>query len=328
MTMTPTLQLFTRALLTPDLSLRTLAGAQAETAPNGLPQLMRTTRFAEARIRWQGRRWLLSMPLTPSALPAIERTAVAIKRLNAPALTDYRILPGELCWKDHAGIEQHCDLVLQHVPEGKDFDEALLTEDRGLLLQALDTLERELAELGVAHNRLKAENLRWCAGRLVVLRYHDAQIGGDRQADAAAFEALRRRLAATPGPQAANDVTAPYNPIRTLDGHRWTSHLFEGLICVEDETGFGYVDADNRPAIESRYLWADDFHEGRAEVETPTGMGLIDREGNYVIPPEYEIVDYRPAESIVYVRKEGRWALFDYMGRQCTEFGTINECKI
>lgn len=79
--------------------------------------------------------------------------------------------------------------------------------------------------------------------------------------------------------------------------------------------------------IESRYLWADDFHEGRAEVETPTGMGLIDREGTYIIPPEYEIVDYRPAESIVYVRRDGRWALFDYMGRQQTEFGTINECK-
>lgn len=325
--MIPTLPLFARALLTPDLSLRTLADAQAETAPNGLPHLMRTTRFAEARIRWQGRRWLLSMPLTPSALPGIERTAAAIGRLNTPALTDYRILPGELCWKDHAGAERHCDLVLQHLPEGKEFGQALLTEERDTLLRALDTLEKELEELQFAHNGIKAENLRWCAGRLVVLRYHDARIGGDRRRDAEAFETLRRRVAEAPGPQAANDVTAPYNPIRPLDGHRWTSHLFEGLICVEDETGFGYVDADNRPVIESQYLWADDFHEGRAEVETPTGMGLIDREGNYVIPPEYEIVDYKPAESVVYVRRDGRWALFDYMGRQQTEFGTINECK-
>lgn len=325
--MIPTLPIFSRALLTPDLSLRSLADAQVETAANGLPLLVRTTRFAEARIRWQGRRWLLAMPLTASALPRIERMTVAVKRLNSPALTEWRILPGELRWQDDGGGERCCDLVLQHLPEGKDFDEALLTEDRTALRQALDTLEKELIDLGFVHNRLKAENLRWCDGRLVVLRYCEARFGGDRRLDAEAFDRLRHRLETTAGPQTVSDVAAPYDPVRPLTGHRWTSHLFEGLICVEDETGFGYVDADNRPVIASQYLWADDFHEGRAEVETPTGMGLIDREGRYVIPPRYEIVAYKPAESVVYVRQNGQWALFDYMGRQQTEFGTINECE-
>ena len=90
---------------------------------------------------------------------------------------------------------------------------------------------------------------------------------------------------------------------------------------VEDEGGFGFVDTDNNPVIPSQFLWAGDFHEGRAEVQTRTGMGLIDREGGYVIPPEYEIVDYDPAVSIVHVRHGGRWALFDYLGRRLTEFG-------
>jgi len=326
--MIPTLPTFLRALLTPDLSLRTLAEARAETGANGLPELMRTTRFAEARIGWQGRRWLLSMPLTPSALPRIERTALAVKRFNTPALADYRMLPGELRWTDAAGREQTCDLVLQHLPEGCGFGEALLTVDRDTLLQAVETLDRELAELGFAHNGLKPENLRWSAGRLVPLRYHDAQIGGDRTRDAEALEALRRQIIETPGTPAVHDVAAPYNPTGPLEGHRWTSHLFEGLVCVEDETGFGYVDAQNRPVIASQYVWADDFREGRAEVETATGMGLIDREGSYIIPPQYEIVDYKAAESVVYVRKNGLWALFDYMGRQKTEFGTIDGCSL
>ena len=43
-----TLQHFTRALLTPDLSLATLADARPVTEPNGMPRLVRTTRFAEA----------------------------------------------------------------------------------------------------------------------------------------------------------------------------------------------------------------------------------------------------------------------------------------
>ena len=326
--MIPTLPLFSRALLTPDLSLRTLTGASVETDANGLPRLMRTTRFVEARIRWQGRRWLLSMPLTPSALPRIEHTALAVKRFNTPALVDYRILPGELGWTDAAGREQRCDLVLQQLPEGCSFAEALLAESRDTLLQALATLEQELAALNFAHNGLKPENLLWCAGRLVPLRYHDARIGGDRSRDAEAFEALRRKVTEQPETPAAHDVAAPYCPTSPLEGHRWTSHLFEGLVCVEDETGFGYVDALNRPVIASQYLWADDFREGRAEVETATGMGLIDREGNYVIPPRYEIVDYKAAESVVYVRQNGLWALFDYCGRQQTEFGTIDGCSI
>lgn len=325
--MIPTLPIFLRALLTPDLSFRTLTDACAETDAKGVPCLMRTTRFAEARIRWQGCCWLLSVPLTPAALPHIERTVLAVKRLNTPALTDYRILPNELRWTDAAGEERTCDLVLQRLPEGCDFAEALLRENRGTLLEALDALEEELAGLDFAHNGLKAENLRWSGGRFVPLRYHDAQIGGDRRRDAEALEALRRRIAEQGETSAAHDVAAPYEPARPLEGHRWTSHVFEGLICVEDETGFGYVDTDNRPVIASHYLWADDFHEGRAEVETPTGMGLIDREGNYVIRPEYEIVDYKPARSVAYVRKGGRWALFDYLGRQQTEFGAINECE-
>ena len=52
--MTPTLQTFARALLTPDLSFRTLADARVAAGPDGLPRLMRTTSFAEAEIAWRG----------------------------------------------------------------------------------------------------------------------------------------------------------------------------------------------------------------------------------------------------------------------------------
>lgn len=48
--MTATIQHFTRALLTPDLSLATLSDARAVTDRNGMPRMVRTTRFAEAEI--------------------------------------------------------------------------------------------------------------------------------------------------------------------------------------------------------------------------------------------------------------------------------------
>ena len=51
-----TLQHFSRALLTPDLSLAMLADARPVTEPNGMPRLVRTTRFAEAEVEWRGER--------------------------------------------------------------------------------------------------------------------------------------------------------------------------------------------------------------------------------------------------------------------------------
>ena len=322
--MTPTLQLFTRALLTPDLSFKTLADARAAPGADGLPRLMRTTRFAEAEITWRGRQWLLSMPLSPAALASVERTASQLGRLNTDHLAEYRILRDELRWTDPAGRERRFDLALQHLPAGKPFAEALHTEPAERLLAALDTLETALRELNFSHNNLRAGNLRWSGGRFVPLRYHDARFG-PTGSDDEAFEALRERILQHSGPPTLSDTTASYSPRRRLTGHRWTSHAFEGLVCVEDEGGYGFVDTDNRHVIPARFRWAGDFREGRAEVETETGMGLIDREGRYVIRPEYEIVDYDPAQSVARVRQHGRWALFDYLGRRLTEFGAADD---
>lgn len=98
--MTPTLQTFARALLTPDLSFRTLADARVAAGPDGLPRLMRTTRFAEAEIAWRGERWLLFLPLSPAALHTVERTASQLRRIDTDRLAEYRTLPGELLWQE------------------------------------------------------------------------------------------------------------------------------------------------------------------------------------------------------------------------------------
>lgn len=304
-----TLQTFIRGLLMPDLAFKTLAYARAVTDHRGLPQLMRTTHFAEAEIVWQGAHWLLSMPLSPAALFRVERTATALQRLNTPWLTEYRILTAELSGK--------YDLVLQRLPEGITFEEALLREPHERLLSGVDALEKGLDALNFTHNNLKPANLRWTGERFIPLRYHDARFNGG--SDREAFVSLRQRIEQSADTACASDVACFYSAQRRLTGHNWISHVFEGLVCVEDESGYGYVDTDNNPVIASQYLWADDFHEGRAEVETATGMGLIDRQGNYVIEPVQEIVDYDPVESVVHVRQEGSWSLYDYLGRKIEE---------
>mgnify|MGYP001024729922 CR=1 FL=1 len=318
--MTATLQTFTRALLTPDLSFRTLTDARAVCGADGLPQLMRTTRFAEAEITHDGRRWLLFLPLTPAALYGVERIESRLRKLRTDFLTEYRILPDELLWYDTTGKPCRTSLVIEPLPAGRSFDEALGSVPAEELLRALDTLQQALRELHFSHNNLRAENLRWAAGRFIPIRYHDARFDTPGRDDEAFGQLRERILQCTGGPQ-VSDAAAAYTALRPLDGHRWTSHLFEGLVCVEDDAGYGYVDAQNRRVIAPQFRWAGDFHEGRAEVETDTGMGLIDKQGRYIIPPEYEIVEYDPVESIVRVRLHGRRALYDYLGRRLTEFG-------
>lgn len=313
--MIPVLQTFVQALLTPERSLSALADARPVRQPGAQPSLRRTTRFAETEIVWHGKRWLLSLPLSDDAISRAERTAAAVRRLNSPSLTEYRLLTQELRWLDAQGEERTCDLLLQHLPEGCDFEEALSRQRRETLLKALDDLREELRRIGFAHRNLKPANLRWSAGRFVLLRYHDARLGEGPDDDAEAFAALRRRIEEATGGEFADEV----QPLR-FEGHLHVGPLCEGLVCVEDTTGYGYVDAQNRPVIASRYLWAADFREGRAEVQTAGGMGLIDREGREVIPAQYDIVEYDAARSLILVRREELWARFDLQGNRLTEF--------
>ena len=311
-----TIRHFMQALLTPDLSFRTLTDARAALTEEGLPRLHRTTRFAEAEISWNGARWLLAMPLHPSAMRRIERLVPQLRRCGSPALVNYRILPQEL---QTDGLVS--DLVLQRLPEGRPLGEMTPYASGSALLAALDTLEQELRRAGFVHGNLKPANLIWSEGALYPVRYHDASFGVNPAGDAAAFEALRRQVREATGCDELHDATVAYAAVPQLEGHLWTGHPFEGLICVEDETGFGYVDAANRTVIPAQFRWAGDFREGRAEVETFEGkMGLIDRTGRYVLPPVYEIVEYDPATSRILARRDGLWAEFGYTGGQLTEF--------
>lgn len=339
--MIPPIQLFRQALLAPDLMLTTLCEARPETDAEGQPLLHRTSRFAECTIRRGPTRELLFLPLSPSALSHIERTVATLHRLQSDSLTSYIILGDELHWFDAAGREQRCDLVLQTLPEGCSWDEALSTSSEERLLLALDHLQEEFHRLGFTHNNLKASNLWWNGKRFIPLRYHDARISSDHRLDDGDFDRLRAKIRASFSGMYEGDCTtygdcdgmcvhdgqAAYSTARDTpsDGHLWRGNLFEGLRLVEDETGYGFVDGMNRTVIPSRYLWAGDFHEGRAEVETREGMGLIDRHGEYIIPPRYEVVDYLYTESRVRVRLNGRWALFDYLGRRITEFAPEEE---
>ena len=179
--MTPTIYSFTRALLAPADHFDALRDARIPTGPDGRPRMSRTSRFAEAEIDWRGGRWLVCMPLAPSAVPGIERAAARLRTLRSEWLAEYRLLRDEMRYDDSAGGEHRSDLVLQRLPEGLTFGEALAAEPKERLAAALEALRGELARLGISHGNLKPENLRWSGGRWLPIRWHHVRTepGGD-----------------------------------------------------------------------------------------------------------------------------------------------------
>lgn len=317
--MQPTIIEFAQALLTPDLSFTTLRQAVVRCDANGFPVLRRTTRFVEAEIMWQGQPYLLAMPLSAGAAAQCERTLRLLQGRNDTFLVPLRRLAGELRLVDHADREVHCDLILQALP-GEALEEAIHRTTSTAFGEAIEQLKQAMQEGNFAHHNLKMENLRWYEGRLLPIRYYDATLDGACEADITALDRLYEELVGAAA-MSCSDCDHPYHAVTPLTGHRWVGNEFEGLICVEDEAGFGFVDPHNRVVIAPQYRWADDFHEGRAVVETAGGMGVINREGSYILPPIYEIVDYRYGDSLIQVRQNGLWAQFDLLGRQLSPFG-------
>ena len=337
MTMFPAIQQFEEGLLAPRESLHTLCEARFDRSEEtGVLRIGRTTLFAEIQCTFEGGRYLLCCPLSTLAQRLAETSAQRLKYRRAGFLLPWRLLRNELTYRDATGARRTCDLILQELPaSGVPLDTFVRTADRARLLDTLDALEESMRREQISHNNLKASNL-WVTPdyRLYPIRYAYVRTGEEAEADgadAAGFESLRTFIREhTPdqpsvAAQLMSDTVLPYHtPLPDFSNHRWIGPMSEQLLCVEDETGYGYVDTANRYVIEPHFRWANDFREGRAEVETADSrMGLIDKTGRYIIEPIYEIVEYDDRTGRSLVRLDGRWAAFDYEGRQLTEFGAV-----
>ncbi len=304
---------FARALAVPSVSLPEMDGAEVECDKQGMPLITRTTRFAECMIRWRGARWLLALPLQEGAVERIERTVSRLGRLRSTNLAEYRVIPRALHWHDATGTPHRSDVVIQRLPEGICFAEAVERYCCGTVLAAIDALERCMEQMHFVHNNIKAENLLWSHGRLIPLRYHDAAVGKwcRHDNDRKAFEELRREVRMRDNRTGEETEPCTEEPCR---------RLAEGLMRTERDGLTGFENEKGEETVPPRYRWADDFCEGRAVVATDDGYGAIDCEGHEIIATEYEIVEYDTARSLFYVRRNGRWATFDWCGKRLTRF--------
>jgi hypothetical protein len=282
----------------------------------------RSLLFAEAEVIIDDKRYLLCMPLRTTALQYAERFALCKKHLYSALVPQISILRDELIYTDSLGRESSCDILLEPLPDALPLKDAIATgqsdaEYAATLLRSLAKLDLELQRLDVTLSNLKVENLLIDSNNRIFPThwyYATEGYGGDN----VALRRIEGMLSSTESSSILSDSSADYNT-SSLSGHISVGVLCEGLIAIEDESGWGFVDEKNNYVIAPMYRSVTEFCEGRAVVESTSGMGLIDRNGDYIIEPRYQIVNYDFRSGRSEVLEDGQWREFDYIGRELKE---------
>lgn len=313
-----------------DRSFRTLPRLSWDNNP-----IVRSTHFAESRISMDGQPMILFMPLTPHALHRMEQLLPLKRDVTYAIVPHISILRKEMRLTTPTGEEAFCDILLEPTHEGVSFDFALRTAQSDAeyateLLLAIEDLQAALKLADISLNNLREENLIYSPdGVLYPIRWYYATDGaGNDDTDFgrlhSTVEQLADRMLLCDIEHAEYRTAAP-----DLLEYKNFLAMAEGLIAVENDNGWGFMDCDHNIVIPTQYLWVSKFHEGRARVESHEGMGLIDKGGNYIIPPLYSVVDYNPTTGTTLVEDtSGQWALFDYFGKIIIPFGEVDDADM
>lgn len=284
--------------------------------------ICRSSLFAETEVTIDDKRYLLCMPLCATALQYVERFTTSRRHLCSALVPQMTILRDELIYTDSLNRESSCDILLEPLPDAMPLKDAIATgqsdeQYAATLQRSLEVLDLELQRLNITLSNIKVDNLLIDREeRIFPIRWYYATegYGGDR----VAFSRIKSLLTTARSSSLVSDTYTAYTT-STLSGHLSVGKLSEGLIAVEDESGWGFVDEHNNCVIAPKYLSVTDFCEGRAVVESASGMGLIDKNGNFIIEPRYDIVDYDLRSGCSDVLDNGQWRRFDYSGRELKE---------
>ena len=294
--MLPKMVYLERALLAPELhfnQLRTLEPVME----GSLPIIRRTHLVAESEIVFEGKRYMLYMPLKERIADKIEKVERLLERISAPFICRNRVLHNELRYTDIFGNISRCDIIIQELPDGIPFRDALSTYSPPSLLYALKALRNDMESVGFTHNDLTPSSLIIDKeSELHLLRYWYAEIGNGCNDDFSKLERLVHSECMYKM-EHASTTTSANNPIRRYRNKR-----------------FGFEDDAGNTIIPYDYSWASDFNEGRAIVAIEGLMGIIAPQGDIVIPIEYNDIEFDSRRNIFICYKEESRHLMSYNG--------------
>ena len=278
------------------------------------PKIIRTTLFAEAQITMNGRNYALCLPLSGAVSTSVERLCSALNSLRPNALTEYRLLKGEISFLDAEGNATPCDLILHALPDGEPLDVAVTHIATQRITKALDLLEAELLKVGFLHGNLKPSNLIFGDdGRIYPIRYHYAQVGVSAEQISAEITAIRNFVETKPFIAELGEESTPCNYQSCLP-YDEVAPLQDMMRRVRQGSLYGYLNDKDEEVIEPQFIYAENFFENRAVVQNPDGkMGVIDHHCQWIIPPHYDMIGFE--DGIFNTRIGEEWHTIDYLGK-------------
>ena len=311
---------FRNAMMHPDICLRRYAALSFDSGT-----IRATKYFIECRADYYGKPIMVYAPITTLSM-AIATRALAAQDKDIKSIGRLNISHNEmLC----TGINTHrCSLIVENIPKGTPLSEALYTFTNSHLKCGLERLEAELKEHNVYVNHLDPDNIivdskyNW---HVIRPFYVSKEIGNDSEA----FAKLREQIdkcSLSDTIDTNNTVCESYGEYGCTKDEK--GHILyetsEGLRRFKSNMGIGFEDENGNVVIEDKYFSATDFMEDRSVVETfDHKMGIIDRSGKYIINPIYRNIDFNLDDGISRVVHKGQYALFDYFGKQISEWMPI-----
>lgn len=107
---------------------------------------------------------------------------------------------------------------------------------------------------------------------------------------------------------------------KLLNDYDYFSRVESGLIVVERQECWGYVDTNGREVIALEYDWAGGFEDSYAVVMRDDLYGLIDAHNNIVVPIEYETLEWNGCNRTILASVDGYFGVMDVEGNILVPF--------
>lgn len=301
---------FRQALSAPELHFKRLRQMEP-ISYDGQPNVTRTHHTIETEILWNGHRYLLSLPFSPTTISHIEKLEEISRERTLGPLIPNIILYDELTLLDSLGTRHTYDIILQQIPYGKPLCEALLTFRANEIRTAVIKMKERMDSLGFCHNNLRPYNIIICNnGTARPLRYWYAHWEVFSDNDISALLDIIDQNGHDEGHsyldlQICNDTSADYEaPISYRSIRR------------ECRCGrYGFIDEDGSIIAPFIYSWASHFQEGRAVVAKNHKMGAIDNRGKKIIPVIYHSLEFDISTGSFTATRDNYHYLLDYDGK-------------
>ena len=302
---------FEQALLAPTLHFQQLRTLEPILF-NGRPLIRRTTNAIEAEVRWQGRHYLLFLPLRNESLMHIEEIELALRERRRGPLISNRIYYSEMLLLNSIGKSHYFDIILQEVPRGMLFEQSVHHYRADDLRSAIKKMKSELDIIGFSHNNLRPSNIIICENGIACpLRYWYAEIDHLAENNISLLEAyIDEHYSAE-----SDALKEPINVTASDEEAKVYPTTSEGItrLCRGNRYGFRFCDGSQiAPFI---YTWASDFSEGRAIVARNGKMGAINNMGEKVIPVIYKELSFDVKSGTFTATRDKYRYLLDYDGK-------------